>query len=58
VNLKVVAVVLAIVLWLAAFTAAGWAGFRATTTRIAPDTPTPYPGHPSSGCAWCHVVEG
>ncbi len=57
-NLKAVAIVLAIVVGLGAFTAAGWAGFRATTTRITPETPTPSPEHPSSGCAWCHVVEG
>ncbi len=56
-NLKAVAIVLAVVIGLAAFTAAGWAGYRSTTTRIMADTPTPGPDHPSSGCVWCHVVE-
>jgi len=50
-------IVLAVVIALLAFTTAGWAGFRATTTRVAPGDPAPYEGHPAYGCVWCHIVE-
>ncbi|MBW6467599.1 MAG: hypothetical protein ACNA76_00125 [Anaerosomatales bacterium] len=52
---KAVLSVVALVVVLAILAAAAMAGFRTTTTRVAPGQPAPSADHPQSRCVWCHI---